>query len=105
IIINIILTLITLILISTILLSINFIISKKTYINQEKISPFKCGFNPSSRVRLSFSRQFFIINLIFLIFNIEIALLLSLIILSINFNPFIIIYLFIFLFILILGLY
>ncbi|KYM90515.1 NADH-ubiquinone oxidoreductase chain 3, partial [Atta colombica] len=77
------------------------------FLNKEKISPFECGFNPSSRARLSFRTQFFIIKLIFLIFDIEIALLLPLTFISINFNPFIISYSFTFLFILIcnIGLY
>ncbi|KAG5321328.1 NU3M oxidoreductase, partial [Acromyrmex heyeri] len=78
---------------------------KKINLNQEKISPFECGFNPLSNARLPFSIQFFIISLIFLIFDIEIALLLPLIYLSINFNPFIILYSFLFLFILNIGLY
>ncbi|KAG5312916.1 NU3M oxidoreductase, partial [Acromyrmex insinuator] len=42
-------------------------------------SPFEYRFNPLSNVRLPFRTQFFIIRLIFLIFDIEIALLLSLI--------------------------
>ncbi|KAG5321627.1 NU3M oxidoreductase, partial [Pseudoatta argentina] len=50
---------------------INFIISKKLI------------FNPISRVRLPFRIQFFIISLIFLIFDIEIDLLLPLIYISI----------------------
>ncbi|KAG5337600.1 NU3M oxidoreductase, partial [Acromyrmex heyeri] len=102
-----ILTLITLIIatLSSILLLANFFISKKTFLNKEKISPFECGFNPLSNSRLPFRIQFFIISLIFLIFDIEIALLLPLIYLSINFNPFIIIYSLLFLSILIIGLY
>ncbi|KYN16299.1 NADH-ubiquinone oxidoreductase chain 3, partial [Trachymyrmex cornetzi] len=88
-----------------ILLSINLILAKKTNLNLEKISPFECGFNPLSKARIPFRIQFFIINLIFLIFDIEIALLLPLIFLILNFNPFISLYSFLFLFILILGLY
>nr|ASY95862.1 NADH dehydrogenase subunit 3 [Atta colombica] len=102
---NIILLIILLFSISLLLFLLNFFISKKTSLNQEKMSPFECGFNPSSSARLPFSTQFFIISLIFLIFDIEIALLLPLIFLSLNFNPFIIFYSFMFLFILILGLY
>ena len=67
--------------------------------------PFECGFNPSFKARLPFRTQFFIIRLIFLIFDIEIDFLLPLIFISINFNPFIISYSFTFLFILIIGLY
>ncbi|KAG5335130.1 NU3M oxidoreductase, partial [Acromyrmex heyeri] len=101
----IILIIIFLISLSSILLLINFFISKKINLNQEKISSFECGFNPLSNARLPFRIQFFIISLIFLIFDIEIALLLPLIYLSSNFNPFITLYSFLFLFILIIGLY
>ncbi|KAG5334188.1 NU3M oxidoreductase, partial [Acromyrmex heyeri] len=61
-----------------ILFLINFIIFKQTNLNKKKISPFQCGFNPISRARLPFKIQFFIITLIFLIFDIKIALLLLL---------------------------
>ncbi|KAG5318702.1 NU3M oxidoreductase, partial [Pseudoatta argentina] len=43
---------------SSILLLINFLISKKIYLNKEKISPFECGFNPRSNSRLPFRIQF-----------------------------------------------
>nr|ASY95849.1 NADH dehydrogenase subunit 3 [Atta opaciceps] len=102
---NIILFIMFLYFLSLILFLINFFISKKTTLSQEKMSPFECGFNPSSSARLPFSTQFFLISLIFLIFDIEITLLLPLIFLTLNFNPFIIFYSFMFLFILIIGLY
>uniref|UniRef100_A0AAU8G7Q6 NADH-ubiquinone oxidoreductase chain 3 n=1 Tax=Metaurus sp. 1 YLZ-2024a TaxID=3230283 RepID=A0AAU8G7Q6_9HEMI len=51
-------------------------ISKKKTMSREKNSPFECGFSKISSPRKSFSTHFFLIATIFLIFDIEISIIL-----------------------------
>nr|YP_009253522.1 NADH dehydrogenase subunit 3 [Cryptocercus kyebangensis]AKF02189.1 NADH dehydrogenase subunit 3 [Cryptocercus kyebangensis] len=62
--------------ISMIIMMVASTISKKMNEDREKASPFECGFDPSSSARMPFSLRFFLIAVIFLIFDVEIALIL-----------------------------
>nr|QNE85381.1 NADH dehydrogenase subunit 3 [Paracoenia fumosa] len=72
-------------LISMVVMLLASILSKKTFSDREKSSPFECGFDPKSSSRLPFSLRFFLITIIFLIFDVEIALILPMI-LIINYS-------------------
>nr|WNH20510.1 NADH dehydrogenase subunit 3 [Chilorhinus platyrhynchus] len=63
--------------ISSVLIFISFILPQMNP-DSEKLSPYECGFDPLGSARLPFSMRFFLVAILFLLFDLEIALLLPL---------------------------
>nr|AFT63187.1 NADH dehydrogenase subunit 3 [Irena puella tweeddalei] len=62
---------------STLLTALNFWLPQMNP-DSEKLSPYECGFDPLGSARLPFSVRFFLVAILFLLFDLEIALLLPL---------------------------
>nr|WAB21718.1 NADH dehydrogenase subunit 3 [Aplonis mystacea] len=62
---------------SALLTALNFWLAQMNP-DSEKLSPYECGFDPLGSARLPFSIRFFLVAILFLLFDLEIALLLPL---------------------------
>nr|UUC08040.1 NADH dehydrogenase subunit 3 [Cupuladria biporosa] len=62
------------------ILTATSIMGNQNYNNRNKNTTFECGFDPKDTARLPFSMRFFLLAVIFLIFDIEVALLFPIII-------------------------
>nr|AUI11291.1 NADH dehydrogenase subunit 3 [Clanculus margaritarius] len=94
------------IVIALIVMFIAWTLAKRSSVDREKSSPFECGFDPMGSARLPFSLRFFLLAVIFLIFDVEIVLLFPPVIkIAAGMDIFMLISLMSFLFILTLGLF
>lgn len=87
------------------LIVISTLTSYSSILSSEKNSPFECGFNPKFIFRAPFSTQFFLVALLFLIFDVELIILFPFLLkTSFFFNNFHFIFCFLFFISLLIGL-
>nr|DAZ91230.1 TPA_asm: ND3 [Gammarus fossarum] len=74
--------------ISLTLTTLATVTGKTILISREKLTPFECGFDPNKKARTPFSLRFFMITILFLIFDVELVLMFPLGLLAEHSNPF-----------------
>ena len=82
-----------------------FSISERVIMNREELSSYECGFEHHSGARVPFSLRFFFLTLVFLLFDLEVVLIVfSPLMVFSTYSFFVILSLFVFVFVLFLGL-
>ena len=84
---------------------VSYLLAEKTLLLREELSPYECGFEHHTVSRIPFSLRYFLLTLVFLLFDLEIVLLVfvpSFII--VKNNLLILLLVFVFLFVLFIGL-
>lgn len=60
------------------LMCLNGMLIVKGHWNREKVSPYECGFEPINHARVRFSLRFYVVMVLFVIFDVEVVLIVPL---------------------------
>nr|YP_010132235.1 NADH dehydrogenase subunit 3 [Mytella strigata]QQD89969.1 NADH dehydrogenase subunit 3 [Mytella strigata]WPM98360.1 NADH dehydrogenase subunit 3 [Mytella strigata] len=95
-----------LLILSAVLIFVSMILSEKSVDSREKNSPYECGFDPILSARSSFSLRFFLLAVLFVVFDVELSLLMPVVMsLNVGFNYMSVLSSFLFIFILFAGIF
>nr|YP_010943498.1 NADH dehydrogenase subunit 3 [Mactra alta]WLS55678.1 NADH dehydrogenase subunit 3 [Mactra alta] len=59
------------------LMVVSMVLGQRVRVNRDKLVVFECGFDPMSSSRSPFSFRFFILALLFLVFDVEVVMVIS----------------------------
>jgi len=59
-----------------VLMLLTFLFSQSRSLDSEKLSPYECGFDPFDDCRAEFSIHFYLLGIMFIVFDLEVVLLL-----------------------------
>jgi len=56
--------------------AVSLLLSERLILSREELSCYECGFDPNSLSRIPFSLRYFLLTLVFLLFDLEVVLML-----------------------------